>query len=462
MSNMFNVEQANSWLGAKKLGGWKIYPKSADADKIQELQEKALQQPRDPKHFAQEPAHNVLPKNDVYAFEDEHGQPVVFVIATGNSENIEMNNVLGCETSGAVQPQYREAVRALAQTDNDFNLKMEEAAKKVVQQEGLENVNDKLLVQTFLPPQDSIDNSPLITVGGYGSGILSAAVSGMHTEKEKTVKEEKIEEQQQDEEDQTQLRAMRNAIKKQEAKQFTKAAAEAAEEAAEQEIEDEAMEAAMAEAEQMAADGKEVPADFVLKRAKYFREMADTEKLDKRKEELKKTYEEREIESYQDDAYERYQKLLLEHGGNKKIAMQAYDKEVFNQLSLTTIVKENLVMNRDQIALVLESIESEGERGKGAFPVTYAMTEETFTQIEEYLNHPQNSNCGIQRGERYLKLRDFTLSFKQELDTQLEQDGHLPEPQQSEQVNHGSTVSRPVEFKKGIKRIVKDDQIHTN
>jgi len=459
---MFNVEQANNWLGAKKLGGWTRYPRDSEAEKIQALQSKGMQQERGKMHFDLNPAHNVLPQNDVYVFEDEKGKPVAFVIASGNSDSIDMNNVLGCESSGAVEPRYLEAVTTLAATDKDFDMKMEEAARKVVQQEGLENVKDKLLVQTFLPPQGGTDNSPVISTGGYIGGFGLGAASGASAAKEAV--QEKVDEQdeQEDEqEDQNQNpQRFRKEIKAQEAKQFTKTAEEEAVEAAEQEIDDEAMDAAMAEAAQMAAEGKEVPPDFVLKRAEYFKEIADAEKLDKRKEGYKKIHKEKAMERYQADAYERYQVLLAKHGGDKEAAMQAYDKEVFTQLSLATIIKENLVMNRNQIALVLESIEKEGERGGGAFPITYAMTEETFEQIEEYLNHPQNRNCGIQRGEKYLKLLDFTHSFKQELNEQLEQ-SNLTEPQQ-QPVNHGNRRARPIEFRKGIKRTVIDEQIHTN
>lgn len=179
---MFKVEQANSQLGARKLGGWKRYPRTPERQEAAKVQEIADRQERGKKHFTRGTStdiRNALDKNDVYIFEDESGRPVVFVLAFGDSDQIDMTKVLGCETSGAVEPQYLDAVKVLAQTDKDFEMKMTEAAQKVANQEKLENVNDKALVQTFLPPPQNIDDDPLIKVptGGIGYGIASATSS---------------------------------------------------------------------------------------------------------------------------------------------------------------------------------------------------------------------------------------------------------------------------------------------
>jgi hypothetical protein len=179
---MFDLKQANEWLKASKLGEWKVYPRNTSDEAANELGKVAKKQTRGQSPFVKTSAADVRAKNDTYVFFGPDGTPVVYVIAFWDSDRVCLNNIYGRESSGTVEEQFIQAVKALTEGDKDFQMKVADSAKQKVLNMEKQTEEEKVFTQTFLPPTYSTKAiEGLIGGGGAGGGFMQSAMANMRS-----------------------------------------------------------------------------------------------------------------------------------------------------------------------------------------------------------------------------------------------------------------------------------------
>lgn len=182
---MFDFKEANNWLRASGRGEWKVLESSSDDRAGQELNKIAERQPRGKSMKTGRNLAEVRKKSNVYYFESAQGnsaggepQVLIFILGFGSSDSIQnINDLMGCEPSGAVSPEHMFAVEALSDSCTDFEYKIKEIVKKVVNGEKIKDEEQKALIQTFLPPyQEGYEVQPGLIGGGLGFRTSASSV----------------------------------------------------------------------------------------------------------------------------------------------------------------------------------------------------------------------------------------------------------------------------------------------
>lgn len=171
---MFDFTEANKWL--KNRGQWKVLESSSDDKAVKELSNLAERQPRGKSIKTGRNLAEIRRNSNVYYFESTQGtstgepQVLIFIIGFGSSDCIQnINDLRGCEPSGAVSPEHMFAVEALSDSCTDFESKIKEIVKKVMNGEKIKDEEQKALIQTFMPPyQEGYEVQPGLIGGGMG------------------------------------------------------------------------------------------------------------------------------------------------------------------------------------------------------------------------------------------------------------------------------------------------------